>query len=27
MKETAIDCFLFKNANVYPGEDDIICEQ
>lgn len=26
LKEAAIDCELFKNANVYPGEDDIICE-
>lgn len=26
LKESAIDCTLFKNANVYPGEDDIKCE-
>jgi hypothetical protein len=26
MKEAAIDCELFKNANVYPGEEDIICD-
>ncbi|XWV24674.1 putative ATP-dependent RNA helicase [Tupanvirus deep ocean] len=26
LKESAVDCELFKNANVYPGEDDIICE-
>jgi superfamily II DNA or RNA helicase len=26
LKETAIDCELFKNANVYKGEEDIICE-
>lgn len=26
LKEAAIDCELFKNANVYPGEEDIICE-
>jgi superfamily II DNA/RNA helicase len=26
MKEAAIDCDLFKNANVYKGEDDIECE-
>jgi len=26
LKEAAIDCSLFKNANVYPGEDNIICE-
>ncbi len=25
LKESAIDCVLFKNANVYPGEEDIIC--
>lgn len=25
LKEAAIDCVLFKNANVYPGEDDIVC--
>lgn len=25
MKESAIDCHLFKNANVYPGEEDIKC--
>ncbi|AQN68502.1 D6/D11-like helicase [Saudi moumouvirus] len=25
LKEAAIDCELFKNANVYPGEEDIIC--
>jgi len=27
LKEAAIDCELFKNANVYPGEDDIQCEK
>jgi hypothetical protein len=27
LKEAAIDCVLFKNANVYPGEEDIICEE
>ncbi len=27
LKEAAIDCELFKNANVYPGEQDIQCEQ
>lgn len=26
LKESAIDCELFKNANVYKGEDDIMCE-
>jgi superfamily II DNA or RNA helicase len=26
MKEVAIDCELFKNANVYEGEEDIKCE-
>jgi len=26
MKESAIDCKLFKNANVYKGEEDIICD-
>ena len=26
LKETAVDCELFKNANVYPGEEDIVCE-
>jgi len=26
LKEAAIDCELFKNANVYPGEEDIQCE-
>lgn len=26
LKESAIDCELFKNANVYRGEDDIVCE-
>jgi len=26
LKESAIDCELFKNANVYPGEEKIICE-
>lgn len=26
LKEAAIDCELFKNANVYPGEEDIVCE-
>jgi superfamily II DNA or RNA helicase len=25
LKESAIDCKLFKNANVYKGEDDLIC--
>lgn len=25
LKEAAIDCELFKNANVYPGEEDIKC--
>lgn len=25
LKEAAIDCDLFKNANVYPGEQDITC--
>lgn len=27
IKEAAIDCELFKNANVYPGEEDIKCEK
>lgn len=27
VKESAIDCALNKNANVYEGEDDIICEE
>lgn len=27
LKESAIDCELFKNANVYPGEEDIVCEK
>lgn len=27
MKEAAIDCSLFKNANVYPGEEKIRCEE
>ena len=27
LKEAAIDCQLFKNANVYPGEPDIICNE
>lgn len=27
LKEAAIDCQLFKNANVYPGEDPIVCER
>jgi len=26
LKESAVDCELFKNANVYPGEENIICE-
>lgn len=26
LKESAIDCKLFKNGNVYPGEDDIVCD-
>jgi hypothetical protein len=26
LKETAIDCRLFKNANVYKGEEDLQCE-
>lgn len=26
LKESAVDCSLFKNANVYSGEDDIECE-
>lgn len=26
LKEAAIDCTLFKNANVFANEDDIICE-
>lgn len=26
LKEAAVDCELFKNANVYPGEENIICE-
>ena len=26
LKEVAIDCELFKNANVYPGEKNIVCE-
>lgn len=26
LKEIAIDCSLFKNANVYEGENDIKCE-
>jgi hypothetical protein len=25
LKESAVDCELFKNANVYPGDDDINC--
>lgn len=25
-KEAAIDCTLFKNANVYKGEEDVVCE-
>lgn len=27
MKEAAIDCQLFKNANVYEGESDLICKK
>ena len=27
IKESAIDCSLNKNANVYEGEDDIICDK
>jgi len=27
IKESAIDCELFKNANVYPGEEDFACEK
>ena len=27
LKEAAIDCELFKNANVYSGEEDIKCEK
>jgi len=27
IKEVAIDCSLNKNANVYEGEDDIICDK
>jgi Cu(I)/Ag(I) efflux system membrane protein CusA/SilA len=27
LKESAVDCTLFKNANVYPGEEDIKCVQ
>ena len=26
LKESAVDCTLFHNANVQPGEDDIICD-
>jgi len=26
LKESAIDCKLFKNANVYKGEEDIVCD-
>ena len=26
LKETAVDCRLFKNANVYKEEEDIVCE-
>lgn len=26
MKESAIDCTLFKNANVYKGEENILCD-
>lgn len=26
LKESAIDCQIFKNANVYRGENDIVCE-
>ena len=26
LKEGAIDCELFRNANVYPGDEDIVCE-
>ena len=26
LKESAVDCKIFKNANVYRGEDDIVCE-
>ena len=25
MKESAVDCYLNKNANVYKDEDDIVC--
>lgn len=25
LKEAAVDCELFKNANVYPGDNDLIC--
>lgn len=25
LKEAAIDCELFKNANVYPGDDELVC--
>ena len=25
IKEAAIDCTLFKNANVYPGEEKLNC--
>lgn len=27
LKESAVDCELFKNANVYPGENNIICKK
>ena len=27
MKESAIDCNIFKSANVYRGDNDIICEK
>lgn len=27
LKEAAVDCELFKNANVYPGEPEINCEK
>lgn len=27
IKEVAVDCTLFKNANVFKGEEDIICEK
>ena len=26
LKEAAVDCTLFKNANVYPGEEKLECD-